>query len=275
MPIFHAIVLGIVQGLTEFLPISSSGHLVVVPWLFGWDDFEGDASLAKAFDVALHIGTLVAVVVYFRHDLWDYTRDGVRAVARRPATPAGRIAWLIVLATIPAALVGAAFDDQIEGWLGKPWIIGVSLIAFGLLLGWADGLAGRRPMDSLDRTDALVIGTAQVLALNPGTSRSGITITAGRWRGLDRTGAARFSFLLSVPVTLAAIVFKVGGLVVDGFPDDMVAPMVAGVLASGIAGWLAIAGLLKLVATRSFRPFVVYRVAVGIAVLALALSPWR
>lgn len=275
MPIFHAIVLGIVQGLTEFLPISSSGHLILVPWLLGWNDFSGDVSLAKAFDVSLHIGTLVAVVAYYAKDLAGYATGGLRAVVRRPASLEGRIAWLIVLATIPAALVGAVFSDTIDRQLGKPWIIALSLIFFALLLGWADRLSARRRFDELTAADALSVGVAQVLALNPGTSRSGITMTAARWRTFDRGSAARLSFLMSVPVTAAAVVFKVGGLVNDGIPDGMLAPMLVGIVTSGISGWLAISGLLKLLQTSSFRPFVIYRVVVGVLVLGLVVSPWR
>jgi undecaprenyl-diphosphatase len=275
MSIFHAVILGIVQGLTEFLPISSSGHLILVPWLLGWDDFGGDASLAKAFDVALHIGTLVAVVAFYARDLAGYVTGGLRAVVTRPASHEGRIAWLIVLATLPALVAGAVLSDPIDRWLGKPWIIAFSLIFFALLLGWADQLPSSRRFDQLTRADAVQVGLAQVLALNPGTSRSGITMTAGRWKDFDRASAARLSFLMSIPVTAAAVVFKVGGLAKDGIPDGMLAPMIAGVLASAVSGWLTISALLKLVQTHSFRPFVIYRLAVGVIVLVLVASPWR
>ncbi len=152
MPILHAIVLGLVQGLSEFLPISSSGHLLLVPWLFGWDDFDSD-SVEKAFDVALHIGTLVAVIAYFRHDLVVYVREGLRAVFRRdrPVTTEGRIAWLLVLSTIPAAAVGAVFESQIDEGLGTPTIIAVSLILGGLLLAWADRATGTRKVEDYSR----------------------------------------------------------------------------------------------------------------------------
>ena len=150
VPIFHAIVLGLVQGLSEFLPISSSGHLLLVPWLFGWHDFsgyEGADSIEKAFDVALHLGTLIAVVAYFRRELAVYIREGVLMVIHRdrPATVEGRIAWLLLLATVPAAIVGALFEQQIDDHLGKPWLIGVSMIVFGLLLWWADQQTGQSP----------------------------------------------------------------------------------------------------------------------------------
>ncbi len=195
MPIFHAVVLGLIQGLSEFLPISSSGHLLLAPWLFGWDDFD-DASIEKAFDVALHIGTLIAAVAYFRRDLGVYLREGWRTVARRDQPPSrdGRVAWLLLLSTVPAALVGALFESQIDEQLGTPTIIAVSLIGFGVLLAVADRATGRRVVGGFGVTDAVVIGAAQALALNPGTSRSGITITAARFRGFDRDAAARLSF---------------------------------------------------------------------------------
>ena len=178
VPILHAIVLGIVQGFSEFLPISSSGHLILVPWLFEWNDLE-DPSVKKTFDVALHLGTLVAVLAYFWRDVIVYVREGLRLVVtrERPASTEARLAWLFVLATVPAAAVGAIFEDTIDERLGTPTIIAVSLIVFGLLLAWADQLPGRRKMEEFRTNDALVVGAAQALALNPGTSRSGITIT--------------------------------------------------------------------------------------------------
>lgn len=270
MPILHAIVLGIVQGLTEFLPISSSGHLILVPWAFGWNDLE-DESVKKAFDVALHIGTMFAVVAYFWRDLVVYVRDGTRAVVRRsvPVTTEGRLAWLFVLSAVPAALVGALFDNVIEERLGTPPLIGVSLILFGLLLGKADRLPSTRSLDSFDTPSSLKVGLWQVLALNPGTSRSGITITGARWLGFSRDAAARIAFLMAIPVTLGAIVFKVGGLVLDGIPPGLGWPMVAGIVTSAAAGWIAVWGTLRFVRTHSFTVFVVYRLVVGTLVLAV------
>jgi undecaprenyl-diphosphatase len=270
VPILHAVVLGIVQGLTEFLPVSSSGHLLLVPWLFGWDDLES-ASVKKAFDVALHIGTLVAVFAYFRHDVSRYVREGLRLLVRRerPIDEDGRIAWLLMLSVVPAAAVGALFEEFIDESLGSPTIIAVSLIGFGLLLGWADRSTGTRRMESYRVPDALIVGAAQALALNPGTSRSGITITAARRRGFSRDAAARLSFLMSLPVTGGAIVFKMTGLVRDGVPDGLIAPMIVGIVTSAIAGWFAVWGTLRLVRTYSFTPFVVYRVVLGVVVLGL------
>ena len=280
MPILHAVVLGLVQGLSEFLPISSSGHLILVPWLFGWNDFagyEGAESIKKAFDVSLHIGTLIAVVAYFRRELAVYIREGLLMVVRRdrPATVEGRIAWLLLLATVPAALVGAVFEKQIDEQLGEPWIIGVSLIVFGLLLWWADQQRGARKLEQLRVADAVKVGAAQALALNPGTSRSGITITAARWIGFDRDAAARLSFLMSVPVIAGAVLFKAVRLAQDGIPDGLVWPMIVGIITSAIAGWFAVWGTLALLRTQTFLPFVIYRVLLGVAVLGIAASGWR
>jgi undecaprenyl-diphosphatase len=275
MPIFQAIVLGIVQGLSEFLPVSSSGHLILTRWFFGWESLPDDVE--KAFDVALHFGTLVAVVLYFRRDLVRYIREGVRLIwnRERPVDPDGRIAWLLVVATVPAALVGAVFEDQIDSRLGTPTIIAISLIAFGLLLWWADRQVGRRQLEEMSTRDSLIIGAAQALALNPGTSRSGITITAARQIGFERDSAARISFLMSLPVIAGAVVLKVGKLVAEGIPDGLLAPMIVGVVTSFVAGWLAVWGTLRLVRTRSFTPFVVYRVALGTVVLIVAAAGWR
>jgi undecaprenyl-diphosphatase len=276
VPILHAIVLGIVQGLTEFLPISSSGHLLLVPWLFDWHDFD-DSSIEKAFDVALHLGTLVAVVAYFRRELVVYLREGWRAVFHRRdgVSTEGRVAWLLLLATIPAALVGAALQDQIDEHLGKPWIIGLSMIVFGLLLGWADRTMGRRTIDAMGTKDAAVIGAAQVLSLNPGTSRAGITITAGRFRRFDRDAAARISFLMAIPVTAGAVVVKMAGLAKDGIPPGLKVPMLVGIVTSGVVGWLAVWGTLRFVRHHSFLPFVIYRVLLGVTVLVIVATGWR
>jgi undecaprenyl-diphosphatase len=172
-------------------------------------------------------------------------------------------------------LVGAFFEDQIDERLGKPWIIGVSLIVFGIVLWWADRLKGRRRLEQFSARDALMVGAAQALALNPGTSRSGITITAARWKGFDRDAAARLSFLMSVPVIFGAVVLKVGKLIVDGIPDGLVAPMLVGIATSAASGWAAVWGTMRLIRSHSFTPFVVYRIVAGIAVLAIVASGWR
>jgi len=276
MSILHAIVLGLTQGLSEFLPISSSGHLILVPWLFGWHDFD-DSSVEKAFDVALHVGTLVAAVAYFRHDLVRYVRDGIRAALHPRQTPTadGRLAWLLVVSSLPAAVVGALLEGFIDDELGRIWLIALSLIVFGLVLLWADRQPGRRTIEGYTMRDALIIGAGQVVALNPGTSRSGATITMGRLVGFDRDAAARISFLMAIPVTAGAIVYKVGKLAADGIPSDLQGAMAVGIVTSAVSGWAAVWGTLRLVRTRSFTPFVVYRVAVGLAVLALLATSFR
>ena len=280
MSILHAIVLGIVQGLTEFLPISSSGHLVIVPWLFGWNDFETVAT-ARAFDTALHLGTLVAVLIYLRKDLIVYITQGSQLIIKRRQQPtsAGRRAWLLVLSALPAGIVGAAFEDKITEKLGSPALISVSLIVFGVVLIWADRRATSKnhlqSVDSLTMRDALVIGTAQILALNPGTSRSGITITAARLSGYSREAAARLSFLMSVPIISGAVVFKLAKLVRDGIPDGLLMPMIVGIVVAGISGWIAMWSMIRLVQTKTFAPYVVYRCLIGAGVLLAVATGLR
>jgi len=268
VPILHAIVLGITQGLSEFLPISSSGHLRLVPWLFGWDDFADHASLEKTFDVALHLGTLIGAVAYFRTDVVRYTRAGLRRGALD--TNDGRLAWLLVASTVPAAVTGALFADVIEEKTGYIWLIATMLIVFGFVLGWADRRTGARTIDEVGLRDALLMGVGQAVALQPGVSRSGVTMTAGRLAGLGRDGAARFAFLMSLPITAGALLFKAADVAGEGgIPDGFLAPFLWGIVASGITGWLAVWGTLRLIRTRTFTPFVLYRVAVGVGVLVL------
>ncbi len=275
MPIYQAIILGIVQGLSEFLPISSSGHLLLVPWFAGWQEL--DPSIKKSFDVALHLGTLVAVVGYFWRDVTTYVVEGSKLVFARkvPPTADGKLAWLFVLATLPAAAVGALFEDQIDSRLGTPTIIAISLIGFGILLAIADRTLGRRKVEEFRAKDALLVGAAQALALNPGTSRSGITMTAARFLGFDREAAVRISFVMSIPVIFGAVVFKFGGLIADGIPDGLVVPLIVGIITSGLSGWLAVWGTLKIVRTHSFMPFVIYRIALGVVVLIVVTTGIR
>jgi undecaprenyl-diphosphatase len=280
MPILHAIILGLVQGFSEFLPISSSGHLALVPWLFGWNDFAdvtNGASIEKAFDTALHLGTLVAVLFYLRADLVGYVREGIRIVVspQRADKQMGKRAWLFVASAIPAGIAGAIGQQWITDKLGTPVLIAISLVVFGLVLLWADRQQGTRDVDTFTRKDALLIGLAQVLALNPGTSRSGITITAARKFGFSRDAAARVSFLMSVPVIGGAVVFSLAKLLRDGIPDGLIAPMIAGIIAAGVSGWVAMWGMIRILRTRNFNMFVMYRVAVGFGVLSIAASSWR
>jgi len=276
MPILHAIILGLVQGLSEFLPISSSGHLALVPWLFGWNDF-GSPAIEKAFDTALHLGTLLAVLFYLRQELVGYVREGVRVIIapQRADMQMGRRAWLFVASAIPAGVVGAIGEDWVTEKLGKPVMIAISLIVFGLVLLWADRLAGERDEDSFSTRDAVLIGIAQVVALNPGTSRSGITITAARKFGFSRDAAARVSFLMSVPVIGGAVLFKLAKLAKDGVPDGLMTPMIVGIVAAGISGWFAMWGMIRMLRSRNFNGFVIYRVLVGTGVLLLAASSIR
>ena len=270
MSILEAILLGIVQGLTEFLPISSSGHLILVPWLQDYTFLQENDEFNKTFDVALHIGTLAAVVSYFSGDLWRMLTGWFRTLRKRSIESVDeRLAWVVVVATIPAVIVGGLGEDWIDEHLGEPWMIAIALIFFGLLLGIAD----RRPQDEevgeISLKQGLILGIAQSLALSPGTSRSGITITTARFMGIDRDGAARISFLMLVPVTAGAVLVKAYGAITEGLPDDVAGPLIAGIIASAISGYLAIAGLLKFVATHTYDGFVVYRVLVGLGVLLL------
>lgn len=271
--------LGLVQGFSEFLPISSSGHLLFVPWLFGWDDFSADGgeNLKKSFDVALHLGTFVAVLGYFRKDVKSYVVEGTKLVFTRtkPVTTDGRLAWLFVLSTIPAAAIGALFEDKIDTALGSPFIIALSLIGFGILLGVADRAAGKRKVEDFQTPDALKVGLAQALALNPGTSRSGITMTAARWIGFDRDAAVRISFVMSLPVIFGAVVFKMLKMFSDGGYEDLLVPMAVGIVTSCISGLVAVWGTIKLVSTRNLMPFVVYRIAIGVLMLVILAAGWR
>ena len=275
MPILHALVLGIVQGLTEFLPISSSGHLELVPWLFGWNDV-ADETVAKAFDTSLHLGTLIAVMFYMRAELGRYIVGGLSALrSPRRTSTTGRAAWLFVASAIPAGLAGLVAQDWITETLGGAGSIAVSLIVFGGVLWWADRRSGERTVDEYRLRDAVLTGCAQVLALNPGTSRSGITISMARVIGFSRDAAARISFLMSIPVIAAAVVLQLGSLLSDGLPDGLGAALIVGVVASGVSGWFAMWSMIRILRTRRFTGFVVYRVAVGVGVLILLSTSFR
>ena len=272
----EALLLGIVQGLTEFLPISSSGHLILVPWLQDYTFLENHESFNKTFDVALHAGTLVAVVSYFWRDILDILARTVALAAQaRDRGSDERLAWALVVGTIPAVIVGGLGQSFIEDHLGEPWMIGILLIVFGLLLGRADTEPQERSLDRVTLRDGLYIGLAQVLALMPGVSRSGITITAGRFLRLDRDTAARVSFLLLAPITAGAVVFKGHEVATEGLPDGVVGPMIIGTIAAAVSGYLAIAWLLRSGRTHSYRPFVIYRIFAGIFVLGLIATGIR
>ena len=272
----EALLLGIVQGLTEFLPISSSGHLIVVPWLQDYTFLLDNADFNKTFDVALHAGTLIAAVAYFRREVVRLTRGFLEALrARAIATADQRLAVAIAVATVPAVIAGGLGAGFIADHLGEPWMIALQLILFGALLLHADRLPQRKGLEGSSLKDGLYIGLAQVLALAPGTSRSGITITAARYLGLDRDSAARFSFLMLIPIVAGATVFEAIGALGEGLPSGVAGPMIVGTTAAAASGYLAIAFLLRLVRTASYAPFVYYRYAAGAAILLIIATGLR
>jgi undecaprenyl-diphosphatase len=273
--ILQAIVLGLVQGATEFAPVSSSGHLILVPWMFGWGAI-GDADLQKSFDVALHMGTLLGALIYFRHDVARYATAWFRSIAtRRMSTRDERIAWALVVGTIPGAIIGALFENAIQEKLGAPWLIAVMLVAFGVVLVVVDRSArSHRDFDSIGPKQGLLLGTAQALALQPGVSRSGVTITAARAMGLDRESAARFSFLLSLPIIAGAGAYKAVDLAQTGL-QGYAAEFVAGMVASAISGFVVIWGLLRYLRRHDFTVFLGYRVAVAALVVILIVANVR
>jgi undecaprenyl-diphosphatase len=272
----EALLLGIVQGLTEFLPISSSGHLIIVPWLQDYTFLIDHPHFNKTFDVALHAGTLVAAIAYFRVEVVRLTASFVEAVRQRTIeTPMQRLSVAIAVGTVPAVIFGGVGSDFIDEHLGEPWMIAIQLIVFGALLMWADRLPQRKSLEQSSIKDGLYIGLAQVLALAPGTSRSGITITAARYLGLDRDSAARFSFLLLIPIVAGATVFKAASAIHEGLPSGVAGPMIVGTIAAAISGYLAIAFLLRLLRTTSYAPFVYYRYAAGAAILLIIVTGLR
>jgi undecaprenyl-diphosphatase len=274
---WQALVLGLVQGATELLPISSSGHLILVPWAADWQVLQEDDDFNQTFDVALHLGTLVAVAGYFWHDLVRLAVAWFRSV-RTFAVSAGdaRLAWVVVVATIPAAVVGALGENFIVDRLGEPWQIAILLAVFALVLLVADRRPARRGIETVSVKEGLAIGIAQSLALAPGVSRSGITISAGRFLGLDRDAAARLSFLLLVPTTLGAAVWKgVTDVLLGDLPAGWEGPFLVGMLAAVASGLLAIVFLLGFVRRHTYAPFVVYRLIVAVVVLGLIAAGVR
>lgn len=272
----EALLLGVVQGLTEFLPISSSGHLIIVPWLQDYTFLQDHHEFNKTFDVALHAGTLIAAIAFFRTEVITLLGDFAGALRRRAIETDGeRLAIAIAIGTAPAVIAGGIGSGFIDEHLGEPWMIAIQLILFGALLGWADRMPQRRSLREATLGDGWYVGLAQVLALAPGTSRSGITITAGRWLGLDRDSSARFSFLLLIPVVAGATLYKGASAVHDGLPSGVAGPMVVGTVAAAVSGYLAISFLLRLLRTSSYRPFVLYRYAAGTAILLVIATGLR
>jgi undecaprenyl-diphosphatase len=274
---WQAFVLGVTQGVTELLPISSSGHLILVPWIADWHYLEAHPDFNKTFDVALHLGTLVAVVAYFWSDIVRYVKAWFHSVARRSVkTPDERLAWGVFFATIPAALAGAAGEETIESHLGQPWQIAIFLAVFAVLLWIADRSPERRDLDGLSIGTAFAIGVSQILALMPGVSRSGITITTGRFSGLERDAAARFSFLLLVPVVFGAVLYKgVKHVLLESLPAGSVGPFVVGTIAAAAVGFVAIDLLLGYVRRHDYTPFVIYRLLLAAAIAIVIVSGAR
>ncbi len=284
MSILQAIVLGLVQGLGEFLPISSSAHLIIVPWLLGWP------APGLAFDAALHLGTLAAVLIYFWRDLLGMVKALPRALRRPVATlhsesdTDGRLALLLAIGTVPGVVIGligaSAIDEFYQGGgvtTNRAIIfIAVAMIALAIALWIAERVARHlRPIKSATTTDALVIGTAQALALIPGVSRSGATITAGLFRNFQRADAARFSFLLGVPIIAVAGLKGLLELVQTGVPASELSAMLIGILVSGVSGFLAIWWLLRYLQHASTAVFIAYRIIVGLLLIAMVVGGVR
>jgi undecaprenyl-diphosphatase len=267
MDAFQAIVLGIVQGLTEFLPISSSAHLRIVPAFAGWED------PGAAFTAVTQLGTMAAVLLYFRRDLWSIA-NGWLAGLRDPrvrGTLDSRMGWYLIIGTIPIVIFGVIFSDQIETGARDLTLMGTTLIVLGLLLLAAERLARHdRELETVTRRDAILIGLAQAAALVPGVSRSGATLTAGLFLGFDRTAAARFSFLLSVPAVVLSGVYQLGDIGGEGAVGAV--PTTIATIFAFVSGYAAIAFLLRFLVTHTTAVFVVYRVALGILVLGLVAT---
>ncbi len=270
MPLVQAIVLGIIQGLTEFLPISSTAHLIVIPKLLGWQD------QGLAFDIALHVGTLAAVILYFFRDWVQIISQGfgMRVGGDSGLQRNRGLLWLLILATIPAGVAGMLFQKTIEGAVRENlYVIGAMAILIGLAMWWAESV-GRRQKDlgHVSTADATLIGVAQALALIPGVSRSGVTMAAGLLRNLDRQAAARFSFLLLTPTVAGIAAKKYYDLMKHegGIPHDMRTAMIVGIVVSALTGCIVIKFFLEFLRRRTFAAFIAYRIIFGIIVIALA-----
>ena len=258
----QAIALGIIQGLSEFLPISSSAHLALAPWLFGWED------PGLAFDVALHLGTLIALLWYFRTEWAALVRAAFGIVTTgRVETPEKRRVVYLIIATIPGAIGGYLLQEQAATAFRSPQLIAIALIAMGVVLWLVDKLVGQaRVLGEMRWIDALLIGLSQVIALIPGVSRSGSTITTGRGLRFDRESAAEFSFLMSMPIIVAAIVVEGPKALAEG---GLTNEIMSGIVASAVSGWLAISILMRYVSRHSYGIFAFYRVVLGIGILAV------
>jgi undecaprenyl-diphosphatase len=274
---WQAFILGIVQGLTELLPISSSGHLILVPWLAEWTFLQENDAFNQTFDVALHLGTTVAVVMYFWADASRLTVAWVRTLGTRSVkTTDERISWFVAIATLPALAVGGLFGSKISDNLGEPWQIAILLAVFGVVLWIADRRPATRTFDDLTMKTGVFVGLLQCLALMPGVSRSGITISAGRFLGLNRDAAARFSFLLLIPVSVAAVIYTaVKDIGLGELPSGWEGPFLVGTIAAFGSGLLAIQVLFRVIRRHSFTGFVVYRLIAALVILLLIASGVR
>jgi undecaprenyl-diphosphatase len=268
MPIYQVVVLAIVQALTEFLPISSTAHLVLIPWLFGWKDG------GLTFDVALHAGTLVAVIIYFFQDWVQIIAQGfgLRIGRDQDLKQNRNLLWLLAVASIPIGIFGYLFDKQADTTWRQPYVIGTMLILVGIVMWIAEKRRiGSKSMSTIQMSDGIAVGLAQAVAVIPGTSRSGATISAGLFRNMNRETAARFSFLLSTPAIAAAVAKKFWDVHKEGgIPADMKVPIVVGIAVSGVLGAIVIAFFLRYLRRSSLMPFVWYRIVFGIIVIALA-----
>jgi len=261
MDFWQLIILAVIQGLTEFLPISSSAHLILLPQLTGQED------QGLAFDVAVHVGTLVAVLTYFRRDLALIISAWLVSLRKRRQTPESRLGWGVIIATIPVGLMGLLFSSEVENYLRSPTVIAIATIVFGILLWWADRRGARQHDEyALRMTGILLIGVAQAISLIPGTSRSGITLTAGLLLGLTRQAAARFSFLLSIPVIVLAGGWEAVQAVRVGAPVSWTG-MVVGAIVSGLVAYWTIHFFIRLLDRIGMMPFVVYRIILGVVLL--------
>ncbi|MDX1451572.1 MAG: undecaprenyl-diphosphate phosphatase [Oleiphilaceae bacterium] len=260
---WEAVILALIQGLTEFLPISSSAHLILPSQLLGWQD------QGLAFDVAVHVGTLFAIVLYFRNDIRSLLVAWTTSIIKKQHTDDSRLAWLIILATIPAGLAGVVFGSFIEAHLRSTAVIAATTIVFGVALWWSDRAGSRKKhLQAMNMSGAILIGLAQALALIPGTSRSGITMTAALLLGYTREASARFSFLLSVPLITAAGSLKTAELIETGSDSDWSLIMV-GTLVSFGSAYLCITAFLHFLERIGFTPFVIYRLLLGMILLLL------
>jgi undecaprenyl-diphosphatase len=274
---WQAFTLGAVQGITELLPISSSGHLIIVPWIMNWHYLETHDAFNKTFDVALHLGTLVAVVAYFWRDVVNLTIAAFRSLAkRRLDTDDERLVWYVLAASVPAAIAGALGEHAFESHFGEPWQIAIFLAGFGILLYIADRRPQDKEIDQLTFREALTVGVSEILALMPGVSRSGITITTGRFLHVTRDGAARFSFLMLIPIVLGAVLYTgLKHVVLEPLPAGSKGPFVVGTIAAAGVGLIAIDALLGYVRKHNYTPFVVFRILMAIAILAVIASGYR